>query len=123
MTNAPDLPAPAGRLDPEFDFQSLNIAVLTVSDTRTAADDRSGDVLAARIEDAGHVLASRGIVGQATEATIVYDAETTHGGSGGPVLDASGEVIAVNTAILPEYGGSNLGVPTALLRQLLSASN
>jgi S1-C subfamily serine protease len=50
----------------------------------------------------------------------VYDAETTHGGSGGPVLDINGSVVAVNAAILPEYGGSNLGVPVARLRALLA---
>ncbi len=49
----------------------------------------------------------------------MYDAETTHGGSGGPVLDINGSVIAVNAAILPEYGGSNLGVPVAKVRTLL----
>ncbi len=77
--------------------------------------------VAARLAEAGHIapLASRGIVGQATPATIVYDAETTHGGSGGPVLDINGLVVAVNAAILPEYGGSNLGVPVAKVRTLL----
>lgn len=40
----------------------LDIAVLTISDTRTRADDRSGDTLAARIEAAGHRLAERAIV-------------------------------------------------------------
>lgn len=40
----------------------VRIALLTVSDSRTRADDRSGDTLAARIEGAGHVLAARGIV-------------------------------------------------------------
>ncbi len=40
----------------------LNIAVLTVSDTRTFADDRSGTTLAERIEAAGHRLADRAIV-------------------------------------------------------------
>lgn len=81
--------------------------------------------VAERLAGAGHVrpLASRGIVGQATAATIVYDAETTHGGSGGPVLDVEGHVVAVNTAILPEYGGSNLGVPVARLRVLLAAGD
>lgn len=43
-------------------FRPVRIAVLTVSDTRTAADDRSGDTLAARIAEAGHVLADRAIV-------------------------------------------------------------
>ena len=40
----------------------LGIAVLTVSDTRTLADDRSGDTLAGRLTEAGHRLADRDIV-------------------------------------------------------------
>ena len=44
------------------DFLPLNIAVLTVSDTRTLADDRSGDTLVARIEGAGHRVADRRIL-------------------------------------------------------------
>jgi len=64
-------------------------------------------------------LATRGIVGQVTSARVVYDAETTSGGSGGPVLTLAGEVVAVNTAILPEFGGSNLGVPADRVRALL----
>ena len=44
------------------EFIPVRIAVLTVSDTRTAADDRSGDTLAQRIAAAGHVLADRAIV-------------------------------------------------------------
>lgn len=77
--------------------------------------------VASRLADKGYIapLASRGIVGQVTPATIVYDAETTHGGSGGPVLDINGQVIAVNTAIIPEFGGSNLGVPVEEVRALL----
>ncbi len=43
-------------------FLPVNIAVMTVSDSRTAADDKSGDLLAARIADAGHKLAAREIV-------------------------------------------------------------
>ncbi|HSF96779.1 MAG TPA: serine protease [Thermohalobaculum sp.] len=77
--------------------------------------------VAARLAQSGHIapLASRGIVGHATAEVIVYDAETTHGGSGGPVLNMAGEVVAMNSAILPEYGGSNLGVPAAKLRAFL----
>lgn len=79
--------------------------------------------VAERLAGADYIapLASRGIVAQTTPAALVYDAETTHGGSGGPVLNADGAVVAVNAAILPEYGGSNLGVPTALLRELLGS--
>jgi S1-C subfamily serine protease len=67
-------------------------------------------------------LASRGIVGQRSAATVVYDADTTHGGSGGPVLDINGHAIAVNAAIIPEYGGSNFGVPVEYARRLLAAA-
>ncbi|MGJ8628846.1 MAG: molybdenum cofactor biosynthesis protein B [Sulfitobacter sp.] len=49
-------------LDQTKDFIPVRIAILTVSDTRDASDDKSGDVLAARIETAGHVLAARHIL-------------------------------------------------------------
>ncbi|MAY20856.1 MAG: molybdenum cofactor biosynthesis protein B [Erythrobacteraceae bacterium] len=49
-------------IDESRTFTPINIAVLTVSDTRTAEDDTSGDILAARIEAAGHTLAARTIV-------------------------------------------------------------
>ncbi len=48
-------------IDPSKRFLPVRIAVLTVSDTRTAANDTSGDILAARLEAAGHVLADRAI--------------------------------------------------------------
>ncbi|GES42504.1 molybdenum cofactor biosynthesis protein B [Rhizobium dioscoreae] len=46
----------------ERSFIPVGIAVLTVSDTRTLADDKSGDTLVARIAEAGHRLAARAIV-------------------------------------------------------------
>jgi molybdenum cofactor biosynthesis protein B len=49
------------RIDESRRFVPVNIAVLTVSDTRTAADDSSGDTLAARIAAAGHQVAARAI--------------------------------------------------------------
>lgn len=69
--------------------------------------------MAQRLSEAGYIepLASRGIVSQVTEEFVVYDAETTFGGSGGPVLGLNGKVIAINAAILPEFGGSNMGIP------------
>jgi molybdenum cofactor biosynthesis protein B len=48
-------------MDSNLPFLPVNIAVLTVSDSRTIADDRSGDTLAARITAAGHRLAARRI--------------------------------------------------------------
>ena len=49
-------------IDASLTFIPVRIAVLTVSDTRTAADDRSGDTLVERLTAAGHVLAARTIV-------------------------------------------------------------
>ncbi len=49
-------------IDESREFIPVRIAILTVSDTRSLADDRSGDTLAARVEAAGHVLADRQIV-------------------------------------------------------------
>ncbi len=49
-------------MDKERPFIAIGIGVLTISDTRSLADDRSGDILAARIRDAGHRLACRDIV-------------------------------------------------------------
>ena len=48
-------------IDQSLRFIPVSIAVLTVSDTRTAANDTSGDTLAARLLSAGHVLAGRAI--------------------------------------------------------------
>ncbi|MGX0877242.1 molybdenum cofactor biosynthesis protein B [Roseovarius sp. MBR-154] len=50
------------RIDDTKDFIPVRIAVLTVSDTRDMADDRSGDTLVKRLEAAGHILADRMIV-------------------------------------------------------------
>ena len=50
------------RIDESKDFIPVRIAVLTVSDTRTLAEDRSGDTLVARLTGAGHLLADRRIV-------------------------------------------------------------
>jgi molybdenum cofactor biosynthesis protein B len=51
-----------GRLDETRPFLAVNIALLTVSDTRTAADDRSGNTLAELVAAAGHKVAARLIV-------------------------------------------------------------
>ena len=50
------------RIDETIEFLSVRIAVLTVSDTRSLEEDRSGQVLVDRIEKAGHVVADRKIL-------------------------------------------------------------
>jgi len=74
-----------------------------------------------RLSAEGYIapLASRGIVGQVTAETVVYDAQTTHGGSGGPVLSTEGEVVAINSAVLTGFAGSNIGVPAEQAWRLL----
>lgn len=49
-------------VDEGIAFVAVHIALLTVSDTRTAADDVSGDTLAARVTEAGHVVVARTIL-------------------------------------------------------------
>ena len=52
----------AGRLDQTRPFLPVNIALLTVSDTRSMADDRSGNTLAELAAAAGHRIAARKII-------------------------------------------------------------
>ncbi len=51
-----------GRIDESKTFIPVKIAILTVSDSRDLSQDRSGDTLVARLEEAGHVLADRAII-------------------------------------------------------------
>ncbi len=55
-------------IDESLSFVALKIAVLTVSDTRSLADDKSGNTLVERIEKAGHTIADRAIVTDDVEA-------------------------------------------------------
>ena len=50
------------RIDETKEFIPVRIAVLTVSDTRSLDQDKSGDTLVERLQGAGHHLAARGIV-------------------------------------------------------------
>lgn len=85
-------------------FLPVRIAVLTVSDTRTFADDRSGDTLVERLTTAGHGLADRAIV-RDDVATIVerlnawiddpgVDCVITTGGTGVTGRDVTPEALA-----------------------------
>ncbi|MEN0041210.1 MAG: molybdenum cofactor biosynthesis protein B [Pseudomonadota bacterium] len=56
------------RLDMSKDFIPVSIAILTVSDTRSLDEDKSGSTLVSRLQDAGHRLADRAIVTDDIEA-------------------------------------------------------
>ena len=90
-------------IDESLEFVPLSIAVLTVSDTRTLAEDRSGDTLAGRLTAAGHRLADRAVVTDDVEdiQRIVHawienpgvDAIITTGGTGFTGRDVTPEAI------------------------------
>jgi hypothetical protein len=69
--------------------------------------------------DAVRPLITQGVLADVTPTSLVYDAGTTSGGSGGPVLDSDGEVIGVNYAVIRGFGASNFGVPVRALVELL----
>jgi S1-C subfamily serine protease len=62
---------------------------------------------------------TQGHIGDVTKTDVVFDAPTTQGGSGGPVLNRDGKVIAVEYAVLRQFSGSSFGVPIAHALELL----
>lgn len=92
-------------IDPTLPFLAVRIAVLTVSDSRTLADDRSGDTLVARLEGAGHVLADRAIVTDDAERIAAHlrtwiadpgvDAVISTGGTGVTGRDVTPEALSM----------------------------
>lgn len=102
-------------LDEGRPFIPLRIAVLTVSDTRTTANDTSGDTLAERLQAAGHLLAARTIVADDMERLIEQLAEwiedpgvdciLSTGGTGVTGRDVTPEAVeAVADKIIPGFG-------------------
>ena len=64
-------------------------------------------------------LATQGHIGDVLPDRLVYDAQTTGGGSGSPVFNSRGEVIAVNAATMMRFGGASFGVPIGMVLDLL----
>jgi DNA-binding response OmpR family regulator/S1-C subfamily serine protease len=64
-------------------------------------------------------LVTQGHIGDVLPDKIVYDAQTTSGGSGGPLINRNGEVIGVTFAVVKGFGGSNFGVPIRYAQPLL----
>lgn len=102
-------------IDPAREFRPINIALLTVSDTRTPADDTSGDILAERIKAAGHRLVARAI--ERDDAGVLanrlntwiddpqIDAVITTGGTGLTGRDVTPEALdRVKEKDIPGFG-------------------
>ena len=68
----------------DIEFVAINIAVMTISDTRTEADDKSGNTLCERLQGAGHNLGDRAIVKDDRDAIVAQ----LHEWIGDPQIDA-----------------------------------
>lgn len=91
-------------IDESIAFTPVRIAILTISDTRTLADDRSGDTLEQRVKGAGHELVTREIEKDDIEAILAHlhrwiddpeiDCIITTGGTGVTGRDVTPEALA-----------------------------
>ena len=102
-------------IDESLTFKPIRIAVLTISDSRTLADDTSGDILAQRIEAKGHELAAREISHDSVEEIAAHlhrwiddeeiDAIITTGGTGLTGRDVTPEALdRVKNKDIPGFG-------------------
>lgn len=102
-------------IDESRAFRPVNIALLTVSDTRTEVDDRSGDTLAERILTAGHRIVARRIEKDDRELLVArlhawiddpeVDCILTTGGTGVTGRDVTPEALeAVQDKAIPGFG-------------------
>lgn len=102
-------------IDETRTFRPINIALLTVSDTRGPDEDTSGDILAARIADKGHSLVARailkddaGLIAEQFRSWIAdpqVDAVVSTGGTGLTGRDVTPEALdAVKTKDIPGFG-------------------
>jgi len=102
-------------------------AILARADETTAQnimDSSSGDVPQILDELARRnlirPLITQGHIGDILPDKIVFDAQTTSGGSGGPLFNQQGKVIGVTYAVLRGFGGSNFGIPIKFSEPLLT---
>ena len=109
------MPIEGGPIDQSATFKPVRIAVLTISDSRRLADDRSGQTLVDRLTGAGHVLADRGIVTDDVQAIVAklekwiddtqVDCVITTGGTGVTGRDVTPEAIEqVQDKPIPGFG-------------------
>jgi DNA-binding response OmpR family regulator len=64
-------------------------------------------------------VTTQGHIGDVLTDKIIYDAQTTSGGSGGPLFNSEAKVIGINFAMVPGFGGSNFAIPVGYGKSLL----
>jgi serine protease Do len=64
-------------------------------------------------------IVTQGHIGDVLPDKIIYDAQTTSGGSGGPLFNSEGKVIGINFAMVRDFGGSNFAIPIGYGKSLL----
>ena len=99
----------------DIDFLPVNIAVLTISDTRTLENDGSGDILIKRLKEAGHILVDRAIIKDEVQMIVLklrecventkIDVVITSGGTGVTGRDVTPEAFSqVCEKEIPGFG-------------------
>src|SRR5438552_243134 len=90
-----------------------SIAAATKGDPKEVVEELARRKLIRAITAQGHI-------GDVLPDKIVYDAQTTSGGSGGPLFNNEGKVIGINFAMVREFGGSNFAIPVGYGKSLLN---
>jgi serine protease Do len=89
-----------------------SIATVTKGDPKQVMEELARRKLIRPVTTQGHI-------GDVLPDKIVYDAQTTSGGSGGPLFNDEGKVIGINFAMVREFGGSNFAIPVVYGKSLL----
>lgn len=133
-----DLKRPALKIDPSktgavpgepivlMGYATGLAAILARADEATVqkiTEDSDGDV-SQILDDLAHrnlirPIITQGHIGDILPDKILFDAQTTSGGSGGPLFNQNGKVIGVTYAVLRGFGGSNFGIPIRFSQPLL----
>ena len=98
----------------------LDALLARTEEDLSAAGGAPQDVLKAlAARDLVRPLPTQGFIGDVLDDRVVFDAPTAVGGSGGPLMDMEGRVVAVNFGILKAFRGANFGVPAPAATRLL----
>ena len=85
-------------------------------DTMQVASDLAANAMIRPSATCGHLS-------DIVDEKLIYDAPTAQGGSGGPVFNSRGEVIAVNAAYIEGFSGGTIGISTEALKPLIAAAS